>query len=170
MLHYIPSGRRNGNSSQKSPAFRVAQFLCFLLFCSFMPSALAQSGQGAITGRVTDGAGALVAHAVVEVKNTNTGVTVFTKTNGSGLYSVGSLNPATYTITVTAPGFQKSTVEGITVQAAASVEIDALLKVGSAELTVTVTAQDSLLSKDTSDVITTVDHSLVESLPYPERS
>jgi len=55
-------------------------------------------------------------------------------------------------------------------EAAASVTVDGSLKVGSAEASITVTSQDSLLSKDTSDVITTVDHSLVESLPYPERS
>jgi hypothetical protein len=149
---------------------RWAVAVSLLLLWAAARSASAQTGQGSITGQVTDGKGALVAQAQVEVMNNSTGVSVFTRTNGSGFYSVGSLNPATYTITVTAKGFQKSTVNEIALQAAATVSIDVALKVGRADVSVTVTADDSLLSKDTSDVITTVDHSLVESLPYPERS
>ncbi|SNS41645.1 Carboxypeptidase regulatory-like domain-containing protein [Granulicella rosea] len=144
--------------------------VCMLLLFGVTLSSLGQSGQGAITGRVIDGKGALVQKAVVEITNFDTKVSVTTKTNAQGFYSIGSLNPGPYTVTVTADGFQRSTVESITVGAAASVSIDVTLKIGSNDVSITVTAEEALLSKNTSDVTTTVDHSLVESLPYPERS
>jgi hypothetical protein len=147
-----------------------AALLCFIALWSLSLSASAQSGQGSITGRVTDQTAAGLPHALVTIRNNDTQSTTSIRTNNQGFYSVGSLNPATYSVTVTAKGFGKSIVEEVVLQAAATVSVDVSLKIGSEDVSVTVTAQDALLSKDTSDVTTTVDHSLVESLPYPERS
>jgi hypothetical protein len=165
------------NQSVSNPtAFRKARrspvlAILFLLILSILTvTANAQTGQGSITGKVTDGTGDLVPHANVAITNHETGVTLRTKTNDAGFYTLGSLNPAVYSVGITAKGFQTQVVEDITLEAASVVQIDIKLKVGSEDTSVTVTAQDSLLSKDSSDVITTVDHSLVESLPYPERS
>jgi hypothetical protein len=170
MLRNALLSRNRGNRSLKSLIPQVARLFCLVLVLGVSLGAFAQSGQGSITGQVTDPKGALVPKAVVTITNTDTKVSITTKTNSQGIYQVGSLNPANYDVTVTAPGFERSTMLGVTVQAAASVSIDVPLKPGAANDSVTVTAQDSLLSKDTSDVITTVDHSLVEALPYPERS
>ncbi|HVJ06949.1 MAG TPA: carboxypeptidase regulatory-like domain-containing protein [Acidisarcina sp.] len=130
----------------------------------------AQTAQGSISGVVKDTRGAVISNAAVEVSNTETGVKQSTKTNGDGSYSVLFLNPGSYNVAVTMDGFSRSLTSGIIVSAAQATTVNATLSVGMASTVVTVTAQDTLLSKDTSDVTTTVDHAIVESLPYPERS
>jgi|GEM_PF-1343301 len=130
----------------------------------------AQTAQGSIRGAVKDSTGAAVSGADVEITNTATNVHEVTKTNDTGAFNVLSLNPGSYDITVTATGFKKWVGSGITVSAAQLSTVTATLDVGSEAQTVTVTAQDSLVTKDESNVTTTVDHAIVESLPYPERS
>jgi len=166
--------------TQGTPTIRLFErhncggILCrlFLVFvvAGLMTPVLAQSGQGSITGKVTDVTGAVVQNASVLVTNTDTQVTLTTKTNADGAYSVLSLNPGDYTVTVEGKGFEKQVVSQVTVRAAQQPTINVSLKVGKETNEVTVIAQDALLSADTSDVTTTVDHTIVENLPYPDRS
>jgi len=153
---------------------RVSRAGCLLLFATLLLGianrAAAQTGQGSITGKVTDTTGAMVPGATVEVTNNDTQVTLTTKSNADGVYSVFSLNPGDYTVTVTGKGFEKEVISQVTVRAAQQPTINVSLKVGKETSEVTVVAQDALLSSDTSDVTTTVDHQIVENLPYPDRS
>ena len=128
----------------------------------------AQTGQGVITGRVTDANGAIVQKASVEVINNETNVILSTTTNDAGLYNVESLNPGPYTVTVASPGFQKEQLNTVTVSAAQTTTADISLKLGASSETVTVSAQASLLSPTTSSVSTTIDHQIVQNLPYPQ--
>lgn len=130
----------------------------------------AQTAQGAISGAVKDGSGAAIQNAEVEVINTATNVHEVTKTNDAGAFNVLSLNPGNYDISVTKNGFKKSVTNGVTVSAAQLSTVNVTLDVGSAEQTITVVAEEALLTKDESNVTTTVDHAIVEELPYPERS
>lgn len=143
----------------------------FIVMAFFLPGNLqAQSGQGSIGGTVRDASNALVQDANVEVSNTATGVQQSTKTNGSGTYSVLSLNPGIYNVTVSKSGFEQARTSTVTVSSAQITTVNISLQVGRSTEVVTVMSQDALLSKDTSDVTTTVDHAIVENLPYPERS
>jgi hypothetical protein len=130
----------------------------------------AQTSQGMITGRVTDANGAVITKATVQVTNNDSGTTVVTATNPDGIYSISSLNPGQYSIKIAGQGFETEVVNTVTVAAAQTVSINVTLKVGTTSETVTVEAQYALLSPDTSDVTTTVDHKIVLNLPYPERS
>lgn len=130
----------------------------------------AQTGQGSIGGIVKDSRGAVVSSAHVEVVSDATGVTQTTVTNGAGAFQVASLNPGEYTIHVLKQGFEKTTISGVTVAGVGVTSIDVALQVGKTSEVVNVSAQADLLTKDDSDVTTTVDHALVLSLPYPERS
>lgn len=130
----------------------------------------AQTGQGTINGRVTDSNGAIIQNASVLIVNNETHVSFTTLTNAEGLYNVQSLNPGSYVVTVSSAGFLKKEVTQVTVGAAQGTTIDVTLQPGNASETVVVTAEESLLSTDSSNVTTTVDHQIVENLPYPERS
>ena len=68
---------------------------------------IAQSNlsNGTIQGTVTDPSGAVVPGAKVTITNNGTGQTQTLSTNGSGLYSAGSLQPGSYTVEVTKQGF-----------------------------------------------------------------
>lgn len=172
-----PSGRKMAGSEVVSrkqyrcgASVRVL-FVVFALVALFFAGNLqAQTAQGSIRGTVTDNTGAAIAGADVEITNTSTDVHEVTKTNSSGAFDVLSLNPGNYNVTVTASGFKKWTSGGVIVSAAQLSTVAVALEVGSEAQTVTVTAEDSLLTKDESNVTTTVDHAIVESLPYPERS
>ncbi|WP_260703694.1 carboxypeptidase regulatory-like domain-containing protein [Edaphobacter flagellatus] len=151
---------------------RASMFLALLLMMFLLnPHALrGQTGQGTIAGTVRDSSDAVVPDALVDVFNTATGVRQSAKTNGLGIYNVISLNPGVYEVTVTKTGFEKALTSSVTVSAAQATTVNVSLRAGRATEVVTVTSMDALLSKDTSDVTTTVDHAVVESLPYPERS
>jgi hypothetical protein len=130
----------------------------------------AQTGQSALTGVVSDSSGAIVTGASVSVLNTATGVVRITVTDGSGLFSIQALNPGEYRVTVSSKGFQTSVTTGVVLSAGQTVSVSPVLQVGKESVTVTVTTDSALLNKDSSDVITTVNHVIVENLPYPERS
>ncbi|MDE1163378.1 MAG: carboxypeptidase regulatory-like domain-containing protein [Acidobacteriaceae bacterium] len=142
----------------------------FCLTLLFSTTVYAQTSQGSITGEVKDATGALVPNAFVTATNTDTHVKLHVKSNESGLFIFTSLVPGPYEVETTANGFSRSVVTNITVSAAQTVTTNVQLATGSETYQVTVESSDSLLSKDTSDVSTTVDHSLIEELPYPERS
>ena len=63
-----------------------------------------------ILGQVTDGTGAVVAGAQVAIKNVNTGESRSAITSASGLYTIPSVVPGTYDVTVSHAGFRTATV------------------------------------------------------------
>lgn len=142
--------------------------LLLLLACTLSAPLRGQTGQGTITGRVTDEKGNAVQKADVEVINDETKVALTTATNDDGLYNVQSLNPGQYTVTATGSGFGKQQITKVTVSAAQTTDIDLVLKVGKSSQTITVRAEASLLSTNSAEVSTTVDHQIVQNLPYPQ--
>ena len=135
----------------------------------FLGSLHAQTGQSALTGVVSDSSGAIVSGARVNLSNAATGIVRTTMTDGAGLFSIQALNPGEYRVTVSAKGFQTATITGIVLSAGQTSSVSPVLQVGKETVTVTVTTDSALLNKDSSDVITTVNHTIVENLPYPER-
>ena len=130
----------------------------------------AQTGQGAITGSVRDNSGAFVAGAEVDVASQATGVHQTTISNQSGLFQVQSLNPGLYTVVVQKNGFERMTTQSVSVSGVGATPLDVVLSAGAVTQSVTVNANADLLTKTESNVITTVDHAIVQNLPYPERS
>ena len=73
-------------------------FICGAMF--------AQSDRGTITGTVSDPAGAVIANAAIDVRNSETGVLYQTTTTSTGNYTIAQVPPGPYQMTVTAPGFK----------------------------------------------------------------
>ena len=171
-LHSLDVGWYEGSGLRRrsmAAAWATATVLIVigLFFCSPVQ---AQTAQGSIAGTVKDSSQAVVQNATVEVLNTSTSVQQITKTNRDGAYNVISLNPGIYDVTVSKSGFQKSVTNGVIISTAQLSTINVALTVGAETMTVNVKAQDELLTKSDSNVTTTVDHAIVESLPYPETS
>jgi outer membrane receptor protein involved in Fe transport len=101
--------------------------------------AFAQAETGQISGTVTDASGAILVGAKVVIKSVNTGLTREATTNSSGLYSIPSLKPDTYEVTVQATGFQTFT-QRVQVAVGARSEVSVQLSVGGRAEIVEVTA------------------------------
>ncbi|HZS04226.1 MAG TPA: carboxypeptidase-like regulatory domain-containing protein [Blastocatellia bacterium] len=80
-----------------------------LLFFLTPAAAFGQSEAGQITGKVTDTAGAAIAGAKVSVKSVDTGGVRDKTTDPEGFYTVASLQPGLYEITVQDQGFANRT-------------------------------------------------------------
>jgi Carboxypeptidase regulatory-like domain len=139
---------------------RRAILLCALL-CLSLASGYASAqitGQGSISGTVTDSSGAVVANVPVIVTNMETNVAQNSVTNSTGYFEVDNLNPGVYQISVAAPGFAGLLRKGITLEADARVSVPLQVRPGQAVQTVTVTADAAQLnteSASTGQVLTT---------------
>ena len=89
---------------------RSFEFLALVVTLLLIATAvcIAQTETGQISGTVKDASDALVANAKITVKSVNTGLTRETTTNASGIYTVSSLRPDTYDVTIEATGFQNT--------------------------------------------------------------
>src|SRR5258708_5362891 len=102
-------------------------FACLFLFCL---AASAQSDRGTITGTIYDPAGAVVAGAMVEARNVETGVAYEVASTNTGNFTLSQLPAGTYQLTVTVPGFKKSVRQNVPVQVAGTQRLDVTLEVG----------------------------------------
>jgi hypothetical protein len=80
--------------------------------------AVAQLIMGSLTGLVTDPAGAAVPSVTVIARNTATGVLAETRSSATGNFVIANLQPGTYALEVTAPGFKTWIHPGIVVSRA----------------------------------------------------
>ena len=102
-------------------------------------SAEAQFRAG-LQGAVTDATGAVVPGAKVTLTNRETGASRTATTTNSGLYSIPSLPPGAYRLSVEKEGFQKKVLENISITGDQLQGANVQLDVGQAAQTVTVTA------------------------------
>jgi hypothetical protein len=135
-----------------------------LLVC-FALTAFAQGDRGTITGTVSDPAGAIVPAAAVNVRNTQTGGQYDSVTTATGNYTLADLPPGSYEVTVTAPGFSKSVRDGLRVDVAMTIRVDVILKVGSANESITVTGGAALLRTENAEQSQTISTDTINSLP-----
>jgi hypothetical protein len=112
----------------------------------------AQGPVGTLNGTVTDPAGAVVPGATVVATHNTTGVQSKTTSTSSGTYTLPYLPAGTYTIRVSAPGFQTSTAENVILRVAQVMTIDMKLQVGAVNQTVVVSATPELLESDSAEI------------------
>jgi len=142
---------------------RFFGLLSTLLLCS--AAALAQTATGTITGTISDPAGAVVANAPLDLKNSETGTIYQTASSSTGNYTFSQLPAATYQLTVNVPGFKTHVRQNLGVQAAQTIRIDVVLEVGTSAESVTVSAQASMLSTESAAVNSNVTTDRMNSLP-----
>ena len=139
----------------------VIAVACALL----LPSAAMAQQRGSITGKVVDPDGLALPGATVTVKEQNTGFTRTAVTASTGAYTVPNLDPGTYTVTVTMPGF--STVNRKDQPITAGSEVVLELKMGGVGLTeaITVEGQAPLVETTKSAVGGTLSKNEIEDVP-----
>jgi len=123
---------------------------------------------GALSGRLTDESGAIVAGGSVVVQNLQTGVKQSAETDHAELYRFPVLMPGSYSISATLAGFRD--VQGvIQVQVGNTTLQDMKLQVGASKDTVKVVATALLLRPTEASISSVLDQSLIEELPLNGR-
>lgn len=141
---------------------RLLFLFAFLVFSIGSLYAQNAVSNGAISGIVTDGVGALVPDAQVELTNTETGIKLSGRTNSSGLYSYPTLPVGIYSICITAPGFKTAFIPTVPVTIGRTSTAGIQLQVGAVNEQVTVTStMTPLLDTSDSSVSTTINRKLI---------
>jgi len=148
---------------------RHSSLILVLVLTAVNPLLLrAQSGtSSALSGEVTDPSGAAVPHASVTATDIDTKAMRASETDATGHFLFSQINPGTYVVTVTAPGFAGSRSAPTSVGVGRTVALNFSLQITTTNQTVEVTAQQGLLSLDNPNTTTTIEAKTIKSLPNP---
>jgi len=121
----------------------------------------------ALAGNVTDASGAAIPAATVTAIDIDKGATRTGLTDASGHYLFSQITPGTYQVSAAATGFGVSTSTPTTVGVGRTITLIFSMRPGSASETVTVDAEQGLLSLDNPNITMTLDEKTLKSLPNP---
>ncbi len=145
----------------------------FFLICGGLVAGsvtcFAQLQAGRIVGQVFDPQHAAVPGAIITVTNPATNAAETVKTDASGNYVVTPLNPGTYSVSASAPGFQTEVRSGIDLAVGQAAEVDLNLRIGAENTKVVVTSSGPILQTQSGSLNLTVTNTQVESLPLNGR-
>lgn len=125
--------------------------LAICLGWATVQAAAQTAGEAAITGTISDTTHAVVPGTTVTATNDATGVATSRTTSSAGVYEISPLIVGTYTITVSASGFDILKQEGVVLNENQIFGFNGVLKVGSQKETVTITAAPPTL--DTANAV-----------------
>ncbi|MBV9039247.1 MAG: TonB-dependent receptor [Acidobacteriaceae bacterium] len=138
--------------------------LAILLFWA-VPVIWSQGGGGGLTGLVVDSSGAIIPNADVEITSNSTGVLQRTATTSAGQFVYPVLPVGSYTLTVTAAGFQKAVLKAITIDLNQTANVDVTLQPGSVQQSIEVNAAVAQIQPETAQQATTISNHEYTALP-----
>jgi carboxypeptidase family protein len=122
--------------------------------------------QGSIAGVVKDASGAVLPGVTVEaaspalIEQTRSVVT-----DGSGQYKIVDLRPGTYSVTFALPGFSTVKREGVELSGAFTATVNADLRVGAVEETITVSGETPIVDVQSTTRQQVLDHAVIDAVP-----
>ena len=147
--------------AQRRPRFILAAGALSLLF--LLPNLAAAQEIG---GTVTDATGGVLPGVTVEVRSPDIIEQVRTAvTDGNGLYLVVALEPGTYSVTYSLPGFGTLVREGIELSTGFTANVDVQLTVGDIAETITVSGATPVVDIQNVDQRAVMDRELIETIP-----
>jgi Carboxypeptidase regulatory-like domain/TonB dependent receptor len=152
-------------------AMRFGLILLLLagLFAALTP-AWAQEVTAAIVGTVVDPSGAPINGATVTATDTERGTVWTAKTNEVGAYNLTRLPVGTYSVKVSAEGFQTAVQPPFVLVLNQAARVDVQMKMGQVTEQVEVMAATPLLQTQSTEVSTLIDSNTAESLPLASRN
>ncbi len=141
-----------------------------LLLLFSAPAVFAQLDQGTITGVVQDTSNAAVPAAQVTLTDTDTGLVLQSKANGSGIYVFSPVKIGNYKVSATAPGFQTTTQQNLHLDMQQRLNVVLVLKLGAVSETVTVTGAPPLLQTQEGSVGQVISARAINDTPLNGRN
>lgn len=167
MRQLSPCTKRTHNHLNQSLPVIVLGLLLALV--APLPAS-AQRYLGSIQGDVSDPTGAKVPGATVVVEEALTRYKTTATSNNAGTYTFPSLNPGTYIVTLTAPGFKSEVRSGVVLSAGQLQQVDFDLVTGATSESVQVTAENALLDTGSANIATTIGTQEVTDTPNNGRN
>lgn len=136
--------------------------VALVLLAAGAGTARAQTDRGIIQGLVTDGSGAVVPDAGVEVIQVETGTTVSIRTNSEGLFNLPNLPRGAYSVVVSKDGFAPAVTDGLELRAGVQLRVNVTLQPVGIEERVVVRGSNLDVSSNTSSSLS---EKLITELP-----
>jgi carboxypeptidase family protein len=166
-VHPISDSQGSHPWSTQTIRRRWTGLLCLLLLCSAPAWGQATTS---IRGAVTDPSGAAISGASVTLTNPEAKTERQATTGADGEYQFTFLPPGTYTLGVTATGFQRFERTGLALLVNTPATLNAQLKVGSASEVVTVSAEEPALNLVDASIGNSFDEKQVRQIPLEGRN
>ena len=136
----------------------------------FSLSLFSQLSTGTISGVVQDTSGAVIAGAMVTVRNVDTGAARTITSDEGGRYVVPVLPVGNYEVRGQQTGFQTEIRSGITLTVGREATVNLALKVGQISEKVTVTEEAPLVETNNANISYLVDEKKIADLPLNGRN
>src|SRR5437016_5124185 len=135
-------------------------------------TAFAQGGSTStsLAGVVVDKDGGVIPGATVVVSNNATAVKKTVVTNGEGVWSVPTMDPGMYTVTISLEGFKTLVVNEVRLLAAQPGNLRNTLEVGSLKDEVTIKARTELIRTQSPTVSSTISGEFIKTIPRNDRN
>src|SRR6478735_4214964 len=145
---------------------RIGLGVTFALVVYLVAFPSSASAQASITGVAKDASGAVLPGVTVEASSPDLIEKARTATtDDGGRYRIVDLRTGTYTVTFTLTGFATVRREGVVLSGSFTATIDAELKVGALQETLTVTAESPIVDTQSVRRTTTIDSDVITSIP-----
>ncbi len=165
-VYRSPLPRGATASSFQATRGLLTRTVWLLVIALFFPILSHAQFNASIQGRVSDPTGALVPGATVTLTDNATNHQQTTVTSSAGIYTFNSLPPDQFTLTVSAPGFQKKTMTNIQILPEQANAFNVQLALGTASQAVTVNASHAgRLDTETATLSTTINSNEIQHMP-----
>jgi len=145
---------------------RMSARIILAAVCVALSPIAAAAQTSTIAGTVRDTSGAILPGVTVEVTSPALIEKVRSATtDGSGQFQITQLRPGTYTVTFTLPGFTVVKREGIELTSDFTATINADLKVGAVEETITVAAESPIVDVANITTRTVMTRDVLDAIP-----
>lgn len=153
-------------------SFCAIAFIAVFLFLVRQPTVKAQTSRigATIEGTVTDNTGAVVAQALVTVRNILTGQSRTLTADNRGFFRAEQLPVSTYDVSVSHSGFAPYHQSSFDLSLGQVVHLNIILALASASQQVTVNAQPSGIDLSQTSVVSSIDQERIEELPVRSRN
>ena len=143
--------------------FKTVLLTSYFLFGA--NSGFTQTSKGTLTGSVLDGSGAAIAGANITARDTQGAENRTLVSGPNGDYRFDAITPSVYSLTVTATGFSKKVVNGVSVTASIVTSQNIVLDPGATEQTISVEASGAPVQTESGELSSTVSAVEIAKLP-----
>jgi hypothetical protein len=148
---------------------RCALAVAALLVVSIPGGVLGQGFQGGLRGSIKD-SGGVVPGVELTLSNERTNISRSTVTNERGEYAFANIDPGSYFLKATLPGYKTIERREIQVGTQQFITLDLMMEVGAIEESITVTGQSPIIETSNASQGTVLDSASLQTLPSPGRA